>query len=85
MQKALSAIARTEQQISTGVLIDILRGNYSAEVTGKGYQLILGFGVTAYLLMMIPFVSVFLIPAFVVSGILLYNEELETGSDSSNR
>ncbi len=38
VQKALSAIARTEQQISTGLLIDILRGNYSAEVTGKGYQ-----------------------------------------------
>ena len=52
---------------------------------GKRNRLILGFGVTAYLLMMIPFVSVFLIPAFVVSGILLYNEELETGSDSSNR
>ena len=38
VQKALSAIARAEQQISTGILIDILRGSYSAEVTGKGYQ-----------------------------------------------
>lgn len=44
VQKALSAIARTEQQISTGVLIDILRGNYSAEVTGKGYQELKTFG-----------------------------------------
>ena len=43
-EKALSAIARTEQQISTGVLIDILRGNYSAEVTGKGYQELKTFG-----------------------------------------
>lgn len=38
VQKALSAIARTEQQIGTGVLVDILRGNMSAEVMGKGYQ-----------------------------------------------
>ena len=38
VQKALSAIARAEQQISTGILIDILRGSYSAEVTAKGYQ-----------------------------------------------
>ena len=44
VQKALSAIARTEQQIGTGVLIDILRGSYSAEVTGKGYQELKTFG-----------------------------------------
>lgn len=44
VQKALSAIARTEQQISTGLLIDVLRGNYSAEVTGKGYQELKTFG-----------------------------------------
>ena len=44
VQKALSAIARTEQQISIGLLIDILRGNYSAEVTGKGYQELKTFG-----------------------------------------
>ena len=44
VQKALSAIARTEQQISTGLLIDILRGSYSAEVTGKGYQELKTFG-----------------------------------------
>lgn len=38
VQKALSAIARTEQQISTGVLVDILRGSMSPEVVSKGYQ-----------------------------------------------
>lgn len=44
VQKALSAIARTEQQISTGVLVDILRGTMSSEVTGKGYQQLKTFG-----------------------------------------
>ena len=44
VQKALSAIARAEQQISTGILIDILRGSYSAEVTAKGYQELKTFG-----------------------------------------
>lgn len=38
VQKALSAIARTCQQISTGVLVDILKGRMSHEVTEKGYQ-----------------------------------------------
>ena len=38
VQKALSAIARTEQQISMGVLVDILRGTMSPEVVSKGYQ-----------------------------------------------
>lgn len=38
VQKALSAIVRTDQQIGTGVLVDILRGNMSPEVVGKGYQ-----------------------------------------------
>lgn len=37
VQKALSAIVRTEQQISTGVLVDILRGNMTPEVVDKGY------------------------------------------------
>ena len=44
-KKALSAIARAEQQIGTGLLIDILRGSYSAEVTAKGYQELKTFGV----------------------------------------
>lgn len=38
VQKALSAIVRTDQQIGTGVLVDILRGNMSPEVVGKGYR-----------------------------------------------
>ena len=38
VQKALSAIVRTDQQIGTGALVDILRGNMSPEVAGKGYQ-----------------------------------------------
>ena len=38
VQKALSAIVRTDQQIGTGVLVDILRGDMSPEVVGKGYQ-----------------------------------------------
>ena len=38
VQKALSAIVRTDQQIGTGVLVDILRENMSPEVVGKGYQ-----------------------------------------------
>lgn len=44
VQKALSAIARAEQQISTGLLVDILRGSYSAEVTAKGYEELKTFG-----------------------------------------
>lgn len=44
VQKALSAIVRTEQQIGTGLLVDILRGNSSAEVTAKDYQHLKTFG-----------------------------------------
>lgn len=44
VQKALSAIARTEQKIGTGVLKDILLGSYTAEVKEKGYDRLKTFG-----------------------------------------
>ena len=44
VQKALSAIARSEQQIGPGILVDILRGNMSSEVTERGYHRLKTFG-----------------------------------------
>ena len=44
VQKALSAIARSEHQIGTGILVDILRGNMSSEVTERGYHRLKTFG-----------------------------------------
>ena len=44
IQKALSAIARTNQQIATGTLIEILRGNFTQEISEKGYDKIKTFG-----------------------------------------
>lgn len=44
VQKALSAIARSEQQIGTGILVNILRGNMSSEVTERGYHRLKTFG-----------------------------------------
>ena len=44
VQKALSAIARSGQQIGTGILVDILRGNMSSEVTERGYHRLKTFG-----------------------------------------
>lgn len=44
VQKALSAIVRTDQQIGTGILVDILRGNMNPEVTERGYQHLKTFG-----------------------------------------
>ena len=45
VQKALSAIMRTDQQIGTRMLIGILRGNYFQELTDKGYDKLKTFGV----------------------------------------
>lgn len=44
VQKALSAIMRTDERINTSQLIDILRGNYSIEVTANHYQDLKTFG-----------------------------------------
>ena len=44
VQKALSAIVRTNQQVSTHTLIDILRGSFSPEVVAKSYDKIKTFG-----------------------------------------
>ena len=44
VQETLSAIARSEQQIGTGILVDILRGNMSSEVTERGYHRLKTFG-----------------------------------------
>lgn len=44
VQKALSAIARTNEQIGTGVLVEILKGFSTAEVMEKGYHQLKTFG-----------------------------------------
>lgn len=44
VQKALSAIARTDQKIPTGTLIEILRGNTTQEIIEKEYDKIKTFG-----------------------------------------
>ncbi|WP_428668521.1 DNA helicase RecQ [Runella sp.] len=43
-QKALSAIARTDQKIAMGMLIDVLRGSHNRNVTERGYDRIKTFG-----------------------------------------
>ncbi|MFN8345671.1 MAG: DNA helicase RecQ [Spirosomataceae bacterium] len=44
-QKALSAIARTDQKIAMGLLIDVLRGSHNRNVIERGYERIKTFGV----------------------------------------
>jgi ATP-dependent DNA helicase RecQ len=43
-QKALSAVARTQEQVGLGLLIDILRGSYNQQVLSRRYEAIKTFG-----------------------------------------
>lgn len=44
-QKALSAIARADEQIAIGTLVDILRGSRNKSITEKGYDQIKTYGI----------------------------------------
>lgn len=44
VQKALSAIARADEQISTRLLVDVLRGNYTPEIIKKQFDKLKTFG-----------------------------------------
>lgn len=45
VQKALSAIARTNQQAGSRIVIDILRGMMNIDITSRGYHMLKTFGV----------------------------------------
>lgn len=44
VQKALSAIVRANERISTHLLVDVLRGNYTHEITSNGFDRLKTFG-----------------------------------------
>ena len=44
-QMALSAVARTQEQVNMGLLVDILRGSSKYEVLERGYDKIKTYGV----------------------------------------
>lgn len=44
VQKALSAIMRADQKISTHLLVDVLRGNYTHDITENGFDKMKTFG-----------------------------------------
>ena len=44
VQKALSAIIRADQKISTHLLVDVLRGNYTQKITENGFDKLKTFG-----------------------------------------
>lgn len=44
VQKALSVIIRADQKISTHLLVDVLRGNYTQEITENGFDKLKTFG-----------------------------------------
>lgn len=50
------------------------------KTSGK-FLLVTGYGMTAYLLMMIPFLSILVLPGAILGGALLFRRELSEGTD----